>query len=197
MFWKSIAAKLPTGLELHLVDYSDGMLESAEKNAKEILERYPEKMLRFVLEKRDATDFSYPVSGFDRIMANHMLYHINRGSREELYQKINELLADNGRFSCSLIGKTHLQELHNFLKEYYPSIGIPSALFDIWLETADKELAPYFTVLSVEEQENDLLVPEEGLVLEYVSSYSEKAKRIAHADGARFLERVRLKMNAE
>ncbi|MBQ7776840.1 MAG: MerR family transcriptional regulator, partial [Lachnospiraceae bacterium] len=109
-FWKYVAPKLPRGLEIHLVDYSAGMLESAAKNVAEIQGAYPEKQLKFVLDKRDATAFSYPVSGFHRIMANHMLYHINKESRLDLYQKINALLAETGRFSCSLIGRKHMQE---------------------------------------------------------------------------------------
>lgn len=196
-FWKRVAPGLPEGLEIHLVDYSDGMLESAGKNAQEIGRAYPEQGFKFVLEKRDATDFSYPVGGFDRIMANHMLYHLKQESRRGLYQKIQELLAEDGRFSCTLIGKTHLQELHDLLKEYYPEISIPSESFDIWLETAEEELAPYFTVLSAEEQENDLLVPEEELVLNYVASYSEQAKQIVQADRERFLARVYAKKGTE
>lgn len=196
-FWNKIADKLPEGMEIHLVDYSDGMLASAQKNVAEIQSRYPEKGLKFVLERRDAADFSYPVSGFDRIMANHMLYHVNRESRYDLYQKINELLSDTGRFSCSLIGKTHLLELHEMLREYYPEITIPSAGFDIWLETAEEELSKFFKVIHAEEQENDLLVPEEESVFEYVSSYSQQAKDIVSKDKEQFLDRVRARMNDE
>ncbi len=196
-FWKSMADKLPEGLEIHLTDYSDGMLATARDNAEEIQENYPEKNLKFVIEKRDATDFSYPVSGFDRIMANHMLYHLSRESRLDLYQKIRDLLSENGRFSCSLIGQEHLYELNEFVKAEYPDIDIPSESFDIWLETAEKELYNFFTVLSVEEQKNDLLVPDEELIFDYVASYSKQAKEIISKEKEKFLERVRGKMNED
>ena len=196
-FWKYVAPKLPRGLEIHLVDYSAGMLESAAKNVAEIQGAYPEKLLKFVLDKRDATAFSYPVSGFHRIMANHMLYHINKESRLDLYQKINALLAETGRFSCSLIGRKHMQELHDFVQEYYPEIKIPSAGFDLWLDTSAEELSSYFQVLEVEEQKNDLLVPEEELVFEYISSYSQEAKELIGQDKELFLKRVRAHMNEE
>ncbi len=194
-FWKNVAADLPEGLEIHLVDYSAGMLESARKTMEEIQSEYPEKELRFVLEKKDAADFSYPVGDFERIMANHMLYHINKESRLNLYEKINELLAKNGRFSCSLIGKEHFRELHEFVQEYYPQIKILSSGFDLWLETAAEELSTYFKVLETEEQKNDLLVPEAELVFEYVSSYSEHAKELISKDKSLFLKRVREKMD--
>ena len=77
-FWKKVASKLPQGLEIHMVDYSDGMLKSVSRTIEEIQAQYSEKKLKFVVEKRDAANFSYPVKGFDRIMANHMLYHIDK-----------------------------------------------------------------------------------------------------------------------
>ena len=126
-----------------------------------------------------------------------MLYYINKESRLDLYQKINDLLAENGRFSCSLIGKKHLNELHELIREYYPDIKIPSDSFDIWLETAKEELRNFFTVVQVEEQENDLLVPEEELVFDYVSSYSTQAMELVSKDKEQFLDRVRTEKNEE
>ena len=196
-FWRSVAALLPENLEIHLVDYSAGMLDSAEKNMREIQEQFPEKHLRFVLDRRDAADFSYPVSGFDRIMANHVLFYLSREARLELYLKINALLKDDGLFSCSLIGRTHLFELHELLQKYYPEIAIPSASFDIWLEDAAQELSRFFTVLETGEQENDLLVPDAEPVLDYVSSYSAEAREIIHKDREHFLSLVRVEMNED
>jgi len=196
-FWQNVAPQLPEGLEIHLTDYSEGMLESAGRTVREIMEDYPEKKLKFVVDKRDATKFDYPVSGFDRIMANHMLYHIAKESRLQLYRKINELLLPEGRFSCSLIGRSHMKELHDFVNEYYPEIAVPSSFFDIWLENASEELADYFNISLVEEQKNDLLVPDEELVYEYVSSYSKSAAELIGADKELFLERVRDRMDAD
>ena len=196
-FWKRVAALLPNNLEIHLVDYSEGMLESAREKVAEILENFPEKNLRFVIEKRDATDFSYPTSGFDLIMANHMLYHVEKESRLQLYRKIKGLLAKDGRFSCSLIGQTHMRELHDFVDEYYPSIKFPSASFDIWLETAREELKNFFNVVSVEEHENDLYVPDKELIFNYVASYSKEAKELVSRDKEAFFDRVRSKMNED
>lgn len=196
-FWRSIAASLPENLTLHLVDYSEGMLAATEKNMKEIQEQFPEKHLQYVLDKRDATNFFYPVSGFDHIMANHILFHLNREARFDLYPKINKLLKENGHFSCSLIGKTHLLELHEFIHNYYPEIAIPSDSFDILLENAERELKENFTVLKTREQQNDLLVPEAEAVFDYVASYSDHAREILEKDRELFLSRVRKEMNQD
>lgn len=196
-FWRSVAPRLPEGLEIHLVDYSAGMLDSAKNAVEEIGDACPDKKLRFVLDIRDAAKFSYPVKDFDRIMANHMLYHINRESRFDLYRRIGELLSASGRFSCSLIGRRHLEEMHELVRKYYPDIKIPSSSFDIWLETAREELSGFFDVLEVEEHENDLLVPEAEMVLDYVASYSAQAKEIVAEDRERFLALVRERMTAD
>lgn len=196
-FWQSAAPLLPEALEIHLVDYSAGMLESAGKAVEAIQHAYPDKKLCFVLDIRDAAKFSYPVGGFDRIMANHMLYHINRESRYDLYRKIGGMLSPTGRFSCSLIGRRHMEELHTLVREYYPDIQIPSASFDIWLETVREELGGFFDVLAVEEHENDLLVPQAQLVWAYVASYSAQAKEIVTADRERFLALVRERMTTD
>ena len=195
--WKRVAALLPEDLEIHLVDYSDGMLSKAREAAKEIQEQYPEKNLTFVIEKRDATDFSYPTSGFDLIMANHMLYHVAKESRLQLYDKIRGLLKKEGRFTCTLIGQQHMRELHDFVNEFYPSVKFPSAGFDIWLETASKELENFFNVLSVEEHRNDLYVPDEELIFNYVASYSAEAKELVNRDKETFYKRVQSKMNED
>ena len=197
MFWKRVADLLPEDLEIHLTDYSDGMLESARETVAEISEHYPEKHLHFVVEKRDAADFTYPTSGFDLIMANHMLYHLTKENRIRLYGRIKELLAENGRFTCTLIGQHHMREIHEFINEYYPSIKLLSGGFDIWLETAEEELRDFFKVTGVEEHPNDLLVPDEEAVFDYVSSYSEESRELISRDRELFLERVRGRMNED
>ena len=196
-FWKRVAKDLPKNLEIHLVDYSEGMIKSAKKSVNDILKEYPEKCLKFVVDKRDATDFSYPVSGFNRIMANHVLFHMSKDSRIQLYHKIQALLTKGGRFSCSLIGKNHTKEINDFIEEYYPSIGVASEKFDILLENAEEELQKYFKVLKVEEQDNDLLVPDEETIFNYVTSYSQTAKEIISKEKELFLERVCLKKNMD
>lgn len=195
-FWKYAAAELPENLEIHLTDFSAGMLERAEEAVEKIQEDFPEKHLKFVLAQKDAENFSYPEKDFHRVMANHMLYHLKREKRPALYQAIRSLLNPKGIFSCSLIGREHNRELHDLLREYYPMIEIPSEGFDIFLETAAEELQEYFPQAEVWEQENDLLVPDAELIYNYVASYSPEAAGILKKDKARFLERVQAQMNA-
>ncbi len=196
-FWKAVAPCLPDELEIHLTDYSEGMLESAEKTVKEIQEAFPKKQFQFVFAKKDAENFTYSPMGFDRIMANHMLHHMKKENRPGLYQRIRELLKKDGIFSCSLIGREHNRELHEILRKFYPGIRIPSESFDISLETAEEELQQFFARVEWWQQDNDLLVPDAGLVYNYVASYSKEAAEILKKDKENFLRRVEQKKNAE
>ena len=195
LFWKNVADRLPSNLEIHLTDYSLGMLEKAKLVADDICRKYPEKNLKFVFQQKDATAFSYPTGGFDRIMANHCLYHFEKTSRSGLYRKIAELLKDDGIFSCTLIGRTHIRELLQLTARYFPEIKFMTGEFDILLETASDELKDFFKVNSVEEHENDLLVPDEEVVFNYVSSFSEEAGETLNAHREMFLQAIRDEMN--
>ena len=85
--------------------------------------------------------------------------------------------------------------MHDFANEFYPEIKIPSDGFDIWLETAEDEIRDCFKVLLVEEQKNDLLVPDEELVFDYLCSYSKQARELVEGDKAQFMRHVQSKMN--
>ena len=195
LFWTSVADRLPSNLEIHLTDYSLGMLEKAKVAADKICRNHPEKNLKFIFQQRDATVFSYPTGDFDRIMANHCLYHFEKSSRPGLYRKIAELLKDDGIFSCTLIGRTHIRELLQLTARYFPKIKFLTGEFDILLETASDELKDFFKVNSVEEHKNDLLVPDEEVVFNYVSSFSKEAAETLNAHREMFLQAIRDEMN--
>ena len=196
-FWKAVAPCLPEKLEIHLTDYSEGMLEGAEKTVAEIQKAFPEKQFKFLFAKKDAENFAYSPAGFDRIMANHMLHHMKKEKRPGLYQAIWKLLKKDGIFSCSMIGKEHNRELHKIVKKFYPQIKIPSESFDISLETAVEELQQFFPKIEWWQQDNDLLVPDVRMVYDYVSSYSKEAAEILKKDKENFLKRIEQEKNAE
>lgn len=197
LFWKEVAPLLPEKLEIHLTDYSEGMLARAAETVQEIQKKFPQKMFRFVLEKRDAENFSYPVGDFDRIMANHMLHHLKKATRPSLYLAIRNLLKEKGIFSCSMIGREHNRELHQFLKKFDSRLDIPSDFFDIYLETAQDELQEYFTGIQWWEQDNNLLVPDTELILQYVSSYSKENAARLEEEKERFCTMVEKQKNAD
>ncbi len=195
LFWKRVADILPDNLEIHLVDYSDGMLESTRKTVAEIQEKYPEKNLNFIIDKRDAADFSYPVAGFDLIMSNHVLFYLERENRLQLYKTVKSLLKEGGRFNCTLLGQTHMKQIHDLVTENYPEAKFPFMKFDFFLENAKEEIGKTFEVTGVEEQENDLMVPDEEMVYNYITSFSEDCKQAASRDKENLIGKIREKMD--
>ncbi len=195
LFWKRVADILPNNLEIHLVDYSDGMLESTRETVVEIQEKYPEKNLNFIIDKRDAADFSYPAADFDLIMTNHVLFYLERENRLQLYKKIKSLLKEGGSFNCTLLGQTHMKQIHDLVTENYPEAKFPFMKFDFFLENAREEIESTFEVIGVEEQENDLMVPDEEMIYNYIVSFSEDCKAAASRDKENLLEKIREKMD--
>ena len=76
-------------------------------------------------------------------------------------------------------------------------MDIPLESFDIFLETAQHELAEYFTGIQWWEQENDLLVPDTDLIYEYVSSYSKENAERLERNKERFFDLVESQKNSE
>lgn len=197
LLWKRVAHILPENLTIHLVDYSDGMLATTRETVAEILAEYPEKNLKFYVEKRDAADFSYPTAGFDLIMANHVLFYLKKENREQFYRTVRSLLKPTGRFTCTLIGRTHMKELHEMVIETYPGVKFPAMGFDLWFENATEELGEFFQIKNVEEQKNDLLVPDEELIYNYVSSFSDEYKQLLIRDREAFIQKICDRKNEE
>lgn len=197
LLWKRLAGLLPDNLEIHMVDYSDGMLASARETVAEILAKYPEKNFSFVIDKRDATDFSYPTADFDLIMVNHVLFYLEKESRIKLYKQIKSLLAKNGRFTCTLLGEKHMQEIHNLVTDNYPGMKFPFLNFDFFLDNCKNELQNYFRVLDVEEHKNDLMVPDDEMIFNYISSFSEECKAAVTRDREEFMEKIHEQMDDE
>ena len=106
-------------------------------------------------------------------------------------------MAPNGRFTCTFLGQTHMKELHELAMEAYPGIKFPAQGFDLWFENAPQELKEFFKVIDFEEHKNDLLVPDEELIFDYVSSFSEEFKEKLSRDRDSFLEKICEKKNED
>lgn len=184
--WTSVCDRLPDDLTIYLTDYSEGMIREAKKCMEDYAECFARKNIRFVYAVKDANDFSVEnlftedceagkfVTGndkFDRIIANHMLYHVSDKNRPALLKYCAELLTDDGMFAASTIGATHLQQLYELVDRFDNGMQMPgwmSAGFE--LENGGAQLAPWFANVTVEEQENDLLVPDPEAIYQYLCS---------------------------
>jgi len=118
----AMADKLPRNLNFLLTDYSEGMLEKAKDglaSKKAVLE---EKNITIRYEVADANCLAL-IGSYDRITANHMLYHVEK--RQDLFCKVKKLLKPGGMFCATTVGDTHMQELHEFVERFDTKIEMP------------------------------------------------------------------------
>lgn len=177
MFWICMRDQLPENLNIIMTDSSNEMLKVAKAGLEEYSQLFSEKNITFTYYQIDAEKFEIEEKEFDRVIANHMLYHVSNKSRPELFQKISLLLKDSGMFYASTVGHTHMRELFTLVKEFDSSVSIPNWMSaDFELENGGKQLEQIFPIVMVEEQENDLLVPNPQAIYDYVESLPGNAK---------------------
>jgi ubiquinone/menaquinone biosynthesis C-methylase UbiE len=164
VFWKAVADKLPQGLKLTLSDFSEGMLESAKSNTKELnfVENYA------VI---DAQHLPYDDNAFDVVIANYMLYHVP--IVEKALSEISRVLRPNGFFFAATFGKNNLKEVTDIFYNYDNKIDLVLnemvAVFG--LENGAEILDKYFKSVKLKRFENNLRITEFDSFLDYFLSY--------------------------
>lgn len=178
MLWLAMGEKLPRGLQITLLDNSEGMLEAAKRNLKSHEALFNRQGISFIYQIMDATQIKEE-STYDRIMANHMLYHIEEHSRPEVIKTLSLLLKQDGKFIASTIGRGHMKELFELLMAFDQQIEIPMWMSEGFsLENGAKQLEPFFSKVSSRKQENDLMVPDPMAVYDYAHSLPGNMKSI-------------------
>ncbi|SHO48710.1 MerR family transcriptional regulator [Anaerocolumna xylanovorans] len=178
LFWKENIEQLPDNIEILLTDYSEGMLEKARKTMECYGETLKKRNIQIRFMQMDANDLQIKGEKFDLIIANHMLYHID--NREELFRNIRNILTETGRFCCSTVGITHMQELNNFIVKFDRSIEMPFQWITnkFRLENGKEQLETVFSNVELEIQDNDLRVDNVDVIYSYAYSYPGNAADI-------------------
>lgn len=177
MLWSVIHAQLPQDIKIFLTDNSESMLQSARKNIEKDAEFYRKRNIEFVYLQKDAEHFEFMDGTFDRIIANHMLYHISDDSRKKLLETCKDMLREDGMFYASTVGQTHLRELYLLVKGFDEQIDLPAWMTkNFELENGAEQLENVFAKVTVSEQQNDLLVPSARAIYDYVDSWPGNAK---------------------
>lgn len=184
-FWESVLHKLPNNLTIYLTDNSEGMLKEAKERLQKYHSFFEEKNIIFSFCQQDAENADIKEKEYDCIIANHMLYHISNEYRPELLKKCKTSLKENGIFIASTVGETHFRELFEFMENYNEKFNIPYWMKSgFTLENGKAQLDLFFSTVSVEEQENDLLVTNAEAVYDYMYSLPGNVKEIMKKDEA-------------
>jgi len=185
----AVAEQLPRNLTFLLTDYSEGMLEKAKENLATKQDVLSEKNIKIAYQVADANCLSL-LGTYDRITANHMLYHVEK--RQDLFQKVKQLLKPEGMFCATTIGDTHMRELHEFVERFDPKIEVPFQRIScgFHLENGREQLQTVFDGIECVICDSDLLVDEAEPVYEYVYSYPGNAGELIKDRKEEFLSMV-------
>lgn len=148
-------------LSLTLTDFSPAMCQQ--------LRAIPDAVIR----QCDAAELPFADAGFDAVVANHMLYHLDDPAAA--LREFARALRPGGRVAITVNGADHLAELD----EIGPAIGRPELVLaagqnDVTAETAPALLARCFNGVAAERYPCDLDIPTTEPVLAYLDSLVEK-----------------------
>lgn len=196
--WTTMHKQLPCNLQIILTDNSADMLEAAKNELGKYKSLFEERNIQFLFLQKDAENFFIEEDDFDRVIANHMLYHVSDEKRPLLLETCASLLKEDGMFYAFTVGNTHMQEIYELIKEFDKRIETPdwiSAGFE--LENGKEQLEKIFSVVHMEEMENNLLVPNPQAVFDYIQSLPGNIKETLKSKEKECLDFLKSKISEE
>jgi SAM-dependent methyltransferase len=159
--WKECSGRIPTDWNITLSDLSSGMLDAAWRNLV-VTGR------AFKFEEIDAQSIPYDDETFDAVIANHMLYHVP--DRRKAIEEIKRVLKPNGHLFATTIGKNHLKEIANWLRQVNLGSDFESFGSPFTLENGLEQLNRPFSQVTVSRYPDNLHVTEIRPIVAYIRS---------------------------
>ena len=195
--WLEMRENIPNGVCITLVDVSRAMLDKAKKKIMTYESDFKERNIKFIYKEMDATKLS--IDGiYDRVMANHMLYHIDADKRVCLIKRMSELTKVNGKFFASTVGENHMKEIFDLIQGFAPEAEVPSWMSQGFsLENGEEQILPYFSKVKVLKHDNNLLVPDVDVIFNYLASLPGNINTIVVKNEHRLKEYLKKKISEE
>ncbi|MFT8349421.1 MerR family transcriptional regulator [Clostridium saccharoperbutylacetonicum] len=169
--WLRNEDRIPKNCKITLTDISEGMLKDAKQN----LGEYSKK---FEFKQADAQNIPYEDNSFDVVIADHIFYHIS--DKQKALSEIKRVLKPKGYVYLSTIGKNHLIELRELLKEFKENLVISQSDFseDFGLENGEIQISNSFDYIDLLMYEDSLIVTEVEPLINYLYSTTGNSKEI-------------------
>jgi DNA-binding transcriptional MerR regulator len=197
-FWIDMREKLPKDITVILTDNSEKMVVKAKCSISKYDEYFKSKNILFTFMIKDAEFFSLDEINFDRIIANHMLYHVSNEKRYSFLKICEKLLKNDGMFFATTVGNSHLKELFEFVENFDKRIDNPNWMTENFrLENGAEQLKNVFSNVIIEEQTNDLIVPDAQAIYNYIYSWPGNAKTIMNERRKESLEYINKNISIE
>ena len=161
--WVQNLTSLPEDVSVILSDLSSGMLRDARR-------AIGKKDFRFTFRTFDCSEIPYEDSGFDLVIADHVLFYCDDIPR--VCQEVRRVLVPGGKFICSTYGKKHMQEVSQLVQDFDERIVLSAdKLYERFgRENGQTILEPYFSGISWESYDDSLLVPDAEPLISYILS---------------------------
>ncbi len=197
LLWMERTRLLPEGLHLILTDRSEEMLEQTRQNLAPYEKELAARQIRVEYRVLDANTLELPPASYDRVIANHMLYHVER--RDACLATIARALKQDGTFYCSTVGDTHMKELHQLVIDFDPRIEMPfqNLTGGFHLENAEPQLLKHFSHVDRQDQDNDLIVDDPQAIYDYIYSFPGNASLILEQQGRKLMAAIQEKLSRE
>lgn len=159
--WRGNLDRLPENSRFYLGDLSIGMVRQGRTN----LQAHP----AYTFLAADAQNLPFPPASFDRLIANHMLYHVP--DIPAAVREFKRALKPGCPLFAATNGDAHMAELYQVFREFEPNYTLPvSAVRRFSLENAARQLGQFFARVEVLPFDSNLKVTDPAALVAYVGS---------------------------
>jgi len=168
--WRNNLGALPPDCRVTLTDLSGGMVAEAQAALAGCGRN-------FHFGAADIQELPFASNSFDRVIANHMLYHVPDGGRA--LAEVRRVLRSGGRFYAATVGSGHMRELRQIAQKLFP--GAAGDWLQMWsldsgrsfqLENGAEQLAAVFSHVTLLLYEDSLEVTTVAPLITYLRSSS-------------------------
>ena len=159
--WENRIDDLPTGCDITLSDFSDGMVSI-------VADKY-KSYDNFTFQQIDIQDIPFPDATFDVVIANHMLYHVPDLSKALAEAK--RVLKPKGKFYSSTFGEKSVHAyLHNVFKRFHSDTKAYKQQWSFVLQNGAEILGEHFSDVVRLDYEDALAVTETQDLIDWIKS---------------------------
>jgi ubiquinone/menaquinone biosynthesis C-methylase UbiE len=163
------ARPVPQGIRFFLGDLSTGMVGQARINLAGVPQENHRSQPRFAYLAGDVQTLPFPDASFDRLIANHMLYHVP--DIQSAVREFKRTLKPGQPLFAATNGSAHMAELHQLFKNFEPNYNFSARVVRRYsLENARQILGEVFSQVEVRIYDNNLKVTDPAALVAYVAS---------------------------
>jgi len=111
--WSKNADRLPPEWQVTLTDFSQGMLDDAQKHLGAAADH-------FTWQTANAEELPFEDQSLDVVLAHFMLYHVP--NREKAMREFRRVLKPNGVLMAGTLGESHMRQLNEAIHRAWPEL---------------------------------------------------------------------------